>query len=177
MFRNVVFNAHICIQNKNCIKMSTNMPMFGPVVLEIACDSFIIIRSCFNWIVWLTIFLSSLEPIFETKISKNFRTVVFNAFIWIQHRKCIKTSTIMPMFGSMVLEIAYDSFTIMRCCFHWIMWLVWRDRGNWRWVLHLILLTMILIKGNRTCLFWHHLLSPGIELRTLMRLNMKTCWG
>ena len=29
---------HIWNQHAKCIKMNTNKPMFGPVVLEIACD-------------------------------------------------------------------------------------------------------------------------------------------
>ncbi len=33
--------AHIWNQHRKCIRMSTNMPMFGLVVLEIACDIFI----------------------------------------------------------------------------------------------------------------------------------------
>ena len=31
----VTFHAHIWNQHEKCIKMSTNKPMFGPVVLEI----------------------------------------------------------------------------------------------------------------------------------------------
>ncbi len=34
---NVTFHVHIWNQNEKCIKMDTYKPMFGPVVLEIAC--------------------------------------------------------------------------------------------------------------------------------------------
>ncbi len=40
-FWNITFCIHICNQHENCIKMSTNMPMFGAVVLEIAYYIFI----------------------------------------------------------------------------------------------------------------------------------------
>ncbi len=42
-FRIVKFHDHIWYQHEECIKMSTNKPMFGLVVLEIACD--IVIKS------------------------------------------------------------------------------------------------------------------------------------
>ena len=33
--------VHILLQHEKCIQMSTNKPMIGPVVLEIACDIFV----------------------------------------------------------------------------------------------------------------------------------------
>ena len=40
-FRILTYRAHIWNQHGECIEMSTNMPMIGPVVLEIVCDIFI----------------------------------------------------------------------------------------------------------------------------------------
>ncbi len=40
-FRNFIFHVHIWNQHEKYIKMDTNKPMFGPVVLEIACDIFV----------------------------------------------------------------------------------------------------------------------------------------
>ncbi len=40
-FRIVKYCAHIWNQHEKWIKTSTNKPMFGPVVLEIACGIFI----------------------------------------------------------------------------------------------------------------------------------------
>ncbi len=48
-FRIVKYCIHIWHKHGKCIKMNTNKPMFGPVVLEIACDIFINKTSCFHW--------------------------------------------------------------------------------------------------------------------------------
>ncbi len=39
-FKNVTFHVHVWNQHEKCIKM-IQKPMFGPVVLDIACDTFI----------------------------------------------------------------------------------------------------------------------------------------
>ncbi len=39
-FRIGKFDVHICNQNRKCIKMSTNKPKFGPVVLDILSSNF-----------------------------------------------------------------------------------------------------------------------------------------
>ncbi len=41
ILRNVTFHVHIWNQHRKCIKMNTNKPMFGHVVLKIACSLFI----------------------------------------------------------------------------------------------------------------------------------------
>ncbi len=40
-FRIFKNGGHICNQHDKCSQMSTNKPMFGPVVVEIACNIFI----------------------------------------------------------------------------------------------------------------------------------------
>ena len=38
-FKNVRYGVNIWNQHRKCLKMSTNKPMFGPVVLEITCGT------------------------------------------------------------------------------------------------------------------------------------------
>ncbi len=47
-FSMVKYFAHIQNRLANCIKMSSNKPMFGPVVLEMICDIFIDMISSFH---------------------------------------------------------------------------------------------------------------------------------
>ena len=48
-FRIVTYFDHIWNQHWKCINMSTNKPMFGPVVLEVFCDIFNNKTSSFRW--------------------------------------------------------------------------------------------------------------------------------
>ncbi len=43
--KNAIFYVHIWNLYGKCIRMSTNMPMFGPVVLEMDCDIFSLVFS------------------------------------------------------------------------------------------------------------------------------------